>query len=315
MYFEQLPNELIYEIFNYLDIFSLYRIFSHLNIRLNTILNHLTNISFQINSSEDTNDPLIHRFAQQIISLHIFHSNCIDFILFSHIRSLNIRDYLSERQLTQIRYENFPKLVYLNMPFINESDESYKFFQRIFSNEFPHLNKCIFGDISSPNSKSSWSISPSIRSLISTGFCLSTYIHILHSCPNLTYLHWSIVRYSDDEHFPRKHFHLQHLYLRTINLETIRFVLDCVPNLKRLFLVSDWSRGNNCSSLNFEKLAEIFEQYVPNLCHFDCNTMERNPMETKMIRNFHRSFQRIQSEVILDGRTRFFTFCPMRNSP
>ncbi|UJR17610.1 hypothetical protein I4U23_004506 [Adineta vaga] len=308
--FEQLPIELFYEIFDYLDTFDLYRAFSDLNSRINTILINTINLHFQPHSRDDVNHPFVDRFAQRIVSLHLLRSDYLDQIQFLNVRSLNILDYLSDQQLTSIRYENFPHLVYLNMPFIDESETSSHFFQRIFSNEFPCLHKCILGDITLLDSIHPWSISSSLRSLISTGFSLSTYVHILNSCPNLIYLHWSARRFTDDDDLQparQQHNQLRYLYLRTINIEIIRLVLTYIPHLERLCLISDWSRGNNCLPLDFVELARTLKQYIPDLTRFDCNTMERNPIEINNIHKLHPCFQRIQFEFVPNGRTRFFT--------
>jgi hypothetical protein len=142
-----------------------------------------------------------------------------------------------------------------------------------------------------------------------TGFSLSVYLFIFTSCPNLTHLHWSTIRYTDDTDIrpvPLRHTRLKCLYIRTINIQKIESILSCVPNLKQLHIVSDWSRGNNCLPLNFEQLSNLLVRYVPDLNCFNCETMEQNPIDIETIRGFHPCFRCIQFERVPDGRTKFF---------
>jgi hypothetical protein len=258
----------------------------------------------------DASDPFIDQFKRRVIYLTVPRPDYIDATRFSNIRSLEFFDFLSQQQLTDVRHEHFGHLVYLRMCYIEDSATASNFFQMIFSNGFPSLSKCILDDITPPDSNHRWLGSPIIRSLIVDGFSLSVYLYILTSCSNLTHLHWSKIRYTDDEDIlprPVRHTQLKRLYIRTINIPKIETILSRVPNLKRLHIVSDWSRGNNCLPLNFEQLAHILIQCVPRLRHFDCNTMERNPIDIDTVHLFHPCFQRIQFERVLDVRTRFFT--------
>jgi hypothetical protein len=308
-HFENLPNELMYEIFYYLDALKLYQAFFGLNSRINNILDSIPNISFQPNSIEDANDPFIDRFAQRVVHLTIPRPNFIEATRFPNVHSLEFFDYLSPKQITHVRHKHFRHLVYLRMCYMEDSESKSAFFQMLFSNEFPSLRKCILDEITLPDSNYQWSSSPSLCTLIVSRFSLPAYLYILNFCSNLTHLHWTTIGYADEDiqPIPVQHTQLQRLYFRTINIGNIETILKCVPNLKRLYIVSDWSRGNNCLPLNFQQLARLLIRYVPCLHRFDCDTMERNPVDTDTIRGYHPCFGRIQSERVPDGRTRFFT--------
>jgi hypothetical protein len=298
--FECLPNELIYEIFSYIDALKLYQAFFDLNSHINNILDNISNID---------------RFARRIVYLNILRPDVVDATRFSNVRSLEFFDFLSQEQLIQVQHKHFGHLVHLRVCYIEDSAIASAFFQMLFSNKFPSLCRCILDEITPPDSNYQWSCSPSLHSLIVGGFPQPLYSYILASCPNLTYLHWSTIRCTDEDiqPIPIRHTQLKRLYIRTINIKNIETILKCVPNLKRLHIVSDWSRGNNCLPLNFEQLAHILVRWIPCLHRFDCETMERNPIDTDTIRKFHPCFEQIQSERVPDGRTKFFTLQTCKN--
>ncbi|CAF3507000.1 unnamed protein product [Rotaria sp. Silwood1] len=269
----------------------------------------MSNISFQPNSRTDADDPFVEQFAQRVVHLKVYRPDYLDATRFSNVHSLEFYDFLSQQQLAQVRHEYFAHLVHLRMCYIEDSAVASIFYQMIFSNGFPSLYKCILDELIPPEPNHRWSSSPSLHSLIIGKFALPVYSFILISCPNLTHLHWSTIRYTDTdiEVVPVQHTHLKRLYIRTINIRNIETILLRVPNLKRLYIVSDWSRGNNCLPLDFKQLADILVRCVPCLHHFDCDTMQRNPLDIDIIRRFHSCFRRIQFERVPDGRTRIFT--------
>ncbi|CAF4509684.1 unnamed protein product, partial [Rotaria magnacalcarata] len=231
--FENLPNELIYGIFDFMDGLDLYQTFYDLNSRINNILNSTSNMHLEPDSSIATSDSLVERFAQRVVHIRFY-------------------DYLPQQQLEQIRPECFAHLVYLRMCYIDDSVVASTFFQRIFSNEFPSLHKCVLDELTPPDSSQQWLGSPSLRSLSARGFALPLYSYILNSCSNLTHLHWSTIRCADvdNEATLVRHTHLKRLYIRTINIQIIETILFHVPNLKRLYIVSDWSRGTKSLPLD-----------------------------------------------------------------
>jgi hypothetical protein len=161
---------------------------------MNNIVNSISNLTFQPNTSTDATDSFVDRFVRRIFYLHIPRPDYIDATRFPNVRSLEFFDCLSEDQLRQVRHKHFVNLVYLRMCYIEDSDIASAFFQMIFSNEFPSLSKCILDEIPLPDSNHQWSSSPSLGFLIANGFCLSVYFLILSSCPNLINLHWSRIQ-------------------------------------------------------------------------------------------------------------------------
>lgn len=307
--FESLSNELMYEIFDYIDGLELYQAFYNLNSRINKILSCLLNIHFESSFSTNDDDSLIELFGRRVAYLKVFRPDDINVTRFSNVRVLEFYDCLSQHQLLQIRHACFTHLVHFRMCYIEDSDIASAFFQKIFSNGFPSLSKCVLDELTPPHVNYPWSSSPSLRTLIIGGLALPVYSIILSTCLNLTYLHWSAIRYteSDIKSVPIQQSHLKRLYIQTINIQYIETILSHIPNLKRLHIVSDWSRGNNCRPLDFKQLAHVLLRYVPSLQYFDCETMERNPNDIDIIHRFHSCFRQIQYEIVPDGRTRFFT--------
>ena len=306
---ESLPDELLYEIFHYIDALELYQKFFDLNRRLNSLLSTVLQMHFQPKSLEEASHPLVNQFCQRVAYLTVPRPENIDWRRFPNVRCLELLDFLPGLQLRQVHPENFSRLVFLRMCYLEDCPIASVFFHMIFSNNFPSLRGCVFDEIFQPESNHQWSRSPSLRSLAAEGFSHAVYCMILASCPNLVHLRWSTMRYADLDIEPLavQHTSLKRLHIRTINIQKIETILTCVPTLKQLHIVSDWSRGNNCSPLDFAQLARVLSRRVPCLCQFGCDTKERDPLTIDTIRGFHRSFEHIQCALVPDGRTHFFT--------
>ena len=306
---ESLPDELLYEIFDYIDILQLYQTFFDLNQRLNSILDTISCPHFQTESLEEASHPLVDRFASRITHLTAGQPNNVDLTRYPNGRSLEFFDFLPGPQLEQVQFEHFPHLVFLRTSYSEDCSIAAMFFRMVFSNHFPSLRGCVFDEIFQPDAVHRWSHSPSIRMLEAGGFSVAVYSMILASCPNLTLIYIGppyVMRDTDIPPMPVQHTSLKRLHIRTINTQTIETILTDVPDLKRLHIVSDWSRGNNCSPLNFVRLACVLSRRVPRLCRFGCDTKERDPLSIDTIRGFHRCFDRIQCALVPDGRTHFF---------
>ncbi|CAF5225755.1 unnamed protein product, partial [Rotaria magnacalcarata] len=116
MKFENLPNEILFDLFEYINIRDLYNGFWGLNERINYIIGHLRNLSFNLERYEA---GLISLFAKQINRLIVNTWQDIDLNQFPRLKSL-ILHQITGNQLRQIRSEYMPNLVYLSTSSIPE---------------------------------------------------------------------------------------------------------------------------------------------------------------------------------------------------
>ncbi|CAF5162520.1 unnamed protein product, partial [Rotaria magnacalcarata] len=116
MKFENLPNEILFDLFEYIDIRDLYNGFWGLNERINYIIGHLRNLSLNLERYEV---GLISLFAKQINRLIVNTWQDIDLSQFPRLKSL-ILHQITGNQLRQIRSEYMPNLVYLSTSSIPE---------------------------------------------------------------------------------------------------------------------------------------------------------------------------------------------------
>ncbi|CAF4130413.1 unnamed protein product, partial [Adineta steineri] len=108
---EDLPNELLFDVFQYLDTRDLYESFWGLNYRFNNILRSLKDLSLTM---EKNNPSLLTIFASRIARLEVNTWHEIDLIQFINLKSL-ILHRTTRNQITQIRPNVIPKLVSLSI--------------------------------------------------------------------------------------------------------------------------------------------------------------------------------------------------------
>ena len=86
--FEVLPNELLVDVFEYLDAEDLFQTFYHLNIRFNTVLQSLNHLSLTLTQFD------IHQTIHSYINLH-----CVQTIVVNHRADVNLNDFPNLRRL------------------------------------------------------------------------------------------------------------------------------------------------------------------------------------------------------------------------
>ncbi|CAF1158374.1 unnamed protein product [Adineta steineri] len=297
--FEDLPNEIFRNIFDYLTIRDLYRTFVGLNIRVDTVLRSIDHVSLTLWSSESANDPAIMFFASQLNRLMVVNDGIetIDLTHFSNVRSLKLK-YPSNKQMSQLlQSEQLSYLEYLSLGFVRDLSESSitdKLHRHLFSNGFSFLYTCTL--VNTPNPAPNWSISPNLRSLTLLGpVTLSIYNAILDSCPNLVrlILHAFIDKSIVPPTFSSHHF-LRNLSIQITKWSTNKMIdslLMQVPKLQRLHV----KMLPPVSSIDFSQLASILSERTPRLYRFDCDMMiYKYTIDTDVVHNLHPCFMRIQ---------------------
>ena len=297
--FEDLANELLFDIIDYLDISHIHKGFLGFNQRINKLLDSLDNISLVLSSTENGNDPAIECFRSKIAQLVVMDGrSCLtDFNRFSNVRSLKINAPL-DSQLSQIHPDNFPHLNHLTLSAPQDSIHSlHRLYQDIFSGRFTLLKSCALP--AGPMTYMDWSISTSLRFLILFSYPdflhVETYRAILNSCPNLFHLRM-FGRFNHSDLVQTNTFVHQLNYLSLITDErSINAVLDQlliqVPNLQRLSLQS-LPMAYAVLDINLVQLAATLHQRVPNLQRFTCHgfAIRKNTSDINTIRSLHPCF-------------------------
>jgi hypothetical protein len=290
--FEYLPNELLLDVFEYIDIRDLYQGFWGLNTRFNNILRSLENLSLVI----DKHDPLlISIFASRTVRLEVNTWHEIDLSRFSNLTSLKL-SRTTRIQVAQIRPEVVPNLKYLSLSLAFDFWSSAQLAQDVFSNGFPSLRYADLGRVDISYTRL-WSLSPHLDSV---SVCSSDPIIvplILASCPRLHHLQVQI--FGDNHRLDLLSLRMNHPLKRftfadsygVLSLNDINLLLTHLPDVEYINLT--------LLELSFTRLTHILVERLHRLRRFDCYINE-SPDENEHIDNIdtiramHPCFERIQ---------------------
>ena len=237
--FEWLANEIVLEIFSYLDIRNLYRAFDGLNIRLNDLVRSIHQ-SYLVLSPEDNE----HDFDQEI------YSSSIDTLIvqrnadvsLGHFPNLHrlILHWLPRNVLDKLELDALPLLEYLSIRFRRNTDEDsiFDFPQKIFTNGFSRLRICILPDVCIGLTDRRWIECPLITVLKIGNIDLDVYRDLLSCCSNLRTLECALNRWSTISVDIPAHPNVRTLILKRLmlNHRIFKHCLSCVPNVQRLDL-------------------------------------------------------------------------------
>jgi hypothetical protein len=329
---ELLPDELFYDIFDYLSAQDLYDGFYDLNTRFRSILASLTKLYGEITTEKEIQSSAFHFFASRITILHVEHVEPIDVSPFSAIRSLKLRIEPNRAQCRSIQL--LPHLEYLSVskPPIEHCyySNSLSFF--VFTNLFPSLHSCRLNLIPYKDNQQ-WTLVPLLHTL---DICVGdprVYTQILHSCSSLVRLRLEFMRY-----FARPPEAFQeplHTSLRRFDLslnsttfsccQIIDLLLSLVPNLTYFSVKGSSSDANY---INIDSLAIILHQRLPKLRQFylDMPVQEllvdtiRNDNRQKMYQlhplfnyiKINRSTKNIPARLIIASKEKMILKLPFR---
>ncbi|CAF1461275.1 unnamed protein product [Rotaria magnacalcarata] len=304
---EDLPNELLLDVFEYISGRDLYYSFLALNSRINYIVRSLKNLSLMIYKNEPL---LIQTFADKIFRLQVSnHYDITDIDHFPNLRSLSLYN-ANDKQLDQIRYDCMPNLMYLFILIPDITESSEKLARNIFSNQLPSLRYADLGLIDvNCISLSSWSPSLSVLRINCTKSVVIRMVLLV--CPNLKRFQVNLLKNNSTivTQLPTKtlNHNLKTFILvvscRPLPLETIDDILLGIPNVTKMYL--HWY----CDTL-FVILARMLSERLKYLRQFGCNIIEfPNDIKhnnIKSIREIHSSFNSIQCTTTYHG-FRLFT--------
>ncbi|UJR14520.1 hypothetical protein I4U23_001516 [Adineta vaga] len=250
---ELLSNELLINIFSYLNTSDLFQSFYNLNIRLNSLIQSLKTLHLTL--SENTDSIYNHSFFSHIHSLIFIGNVDIELHQFPNIRRLTLQ-YPSNNLLNQLHDSNLSHLEYLSIPDILFGMSSI--YQQIFSNTFPNLKSCNLFGFETIETILPWTQTRSLH-ILKIGFIdFHVYKSLLSSCPNLHSLQLKMFQSYLKLSNIQEHFNLKKLEIHSeitdwrYNDQLIDMFLGCVSNLEQLIIYR---------SISISKLTELICDY------------------------------------------------------
>lgn len=298
---ESFPNELLLELFEYISPEDLYRIFSHLNIRLNSLIHSLQNFRVILVENWDDHTYPIPFYASQISSLIVKHDQPIDFSFYPNLRSLKLSRPTHE-QCNAIQSTYLPYLEHLFISNFYFSDRSEQLCQLIFSSTFSRLQTCQIDRMTITTSHS-LSISSLRQLTISPSTWKSNFYPILfQSCPNLTDLRIQRLRQlpfqlSFDDHLTYSTLQSLKIHFHSLGsdwFEQINWLLSIQSKLTHFTLIIEQNESN--LPFPFERFAHLLHTHVPCLNKFMSKLAVNYFLleQPQMIQRFHPLFSQIQ---------------------
>ena len=303
MIFEELPNELILDVFDYCHLVDLLRIFYNLNTRLNILLSQSTTNSHRdFRSLSKTNYETIYQeyhptIDDQVISIHladddttpnlpeIFFSNHCIASYFPHLQSLTLSSLASSKTLYDIveQCAHLSCLIELKFFQCRVNNPTYDIINSIW--KLANLIHCTIdedmlqGGCFSELCQTSSSMKYLAIENVNCDFqCLND---ILQRTPSLEYLSIKIVSTDPSETFPLALPLLTGLRLCFRgSLGSLKNLFAQMPNLQSL------TYNRSALPLRGHEWEEIFNRYLPNIEQFrlrmNCTFPPTDDLEDKI---------------------------------
>ncbi|CAF0845919.1 unnamed protein product [Adineta steineri] len=271
---EDLPVEILFEIFKYLKFEELYSSMAHLNIRMNMILKKQPNLKISIYllkpalSFFDSFTSLTIKFDERN-KLHLYQFRYLNLI---NLRSLSIIILFyewwvvtSEDELNAfINPDRCPLLRYLRLP-----NCTTKLTEFIFTGAFPYLKKCIIIDCQEFFSTSSKSLAKALHYLHIHSKNGNEFHRMLSMCPKLKHLH-----FHSDELPSTQIRNIHYPFLKCLNIGLLMnflfhngqfdIFLSYFPNLISFDLSVHHSCYHN-EIVDFAQVADCLRRRIPRL--------------------------------------------------
>ena len=259
--FEELPAELISQIFVYFTTDELYKTFANLNDRLDCFIKSSCDLSLCITSHCDSFRAVFVYFTELklsgVRSFHVF-------------RLTNSDEYIES--IEQFIHPNLsPRLESLQVPFCSQSILNW-----IFDGKFPRLKICHIYD--SSNRKINLLLSnniqlPALRQLTIEGQDGNEFEKILFKCPNLSYFDFSCYACFSFKQLTHPYVSLKRLrlsYLTKFLFHNGQFMslVSCFPNLTHFYLNVEQCPEHN-ETIDFAEIAQDLKRSLPHLIFLD----------------------------------------------
>ena len=256
---ETFPDELFFEIFEYIPINDLHQAFFGLNKRTDIILRNLSNLFAEWTTHSD--DKTIDIFSPCISRLVIWRGGYLNLNRFNKLRSLKLA-LPSIEQCNEIQASS--TLEHLHIESLINSETTTDQLSNLFlTNSFPRLRTCRVDEIkfTQPN----FQPISTINSLITS----TQYPEKLFSlCPMLIHLRLNL-KDNINQYFPLDfHCNLRHLelgiYSISITVSTVESILSFTPNLIRFTLDGPCNPAVQ-NKIDIHSLAPLFTRYLTKL--------------------------------------------------
>ena len=303
---EDLPNELLTDIFKYLDARDLFRSFSNLNFRLDRLIRSFDYLQLHFhlhttNATKINEEP----FPFYVYSLLVDPWININLHRFQNVRRLKLNSPLPHI-LEQLKPESMPFLEYLSVSYIYNMYEIVLLHDKIFSNRFQHLSACELLENESPMTIQHWQPSPSIRTLKIELIDAEIFSIILSACPNLSVLKFSMLTKSIPSKMGPIHLNLERIVVELRDsdwlFDDLNFsqYLVCVPNLKRLEIL----RRRYPSHIDqYDWFHTIRKRCLPSLLDFSFSIQSPSDdsnfalFDERLQQTFQQEFLRLHSDL------------------
>jgi hypothetical protein len=285
---EIFPDELFFEIFEYIPINDLYRAFSGLNQRLNHILKNLSNLFAEWTTNFD--DRIINRFSSCISRLVVWRGGYLNLNRFTKLRSLKLA-LPSIEQCNEIQASLTLEHLHIESS-INSNTITHQLSILFLTNAFPRLRTCRIDEIKFE--KENFGQIPTLYSLITR----TQYPgRLLTLCPMLIRLRLNLKENIPEQFSLNQHFNLRHLelgiYSTEINLSTIEIILSLTPNLIRL-IVDGPCNPPAQNKIDISSLAPVFIRHLTKLRFIRISLpLNNNQLDLKEIENEKELFQKL----------------------
>ena len=307
---EQLSDEIFAEIFEYIPMNNLYRSFSGLNRRINSVLSSVpTRLVFRWVRPEEILNRRVAFFTNRIRKLLVCHSSPLNLVHFPNVRYLELERPTRE-QCNEIQPHTVPHLECIrinnNHTKLAAAAAFHQLCCSLFNNEFPRLHTCILINIQFNHQ---WSEIPcALRSIqIDVQNC-QDLSYLLQRCPQLVQLKIML----DDQHFYFHHSNICQtlrkldLYLRINDwsCEELESLLIVMPNLKSMSIQTPFDQR---SHLTVESLANVLRRCTPKLNTFFINTMIKQLPSTNDIGQLHPLFKFVRVSQLVTTQSEYIT--------
>ncbi|CAM4979087.1 unnamed protein product [Rotaria socialis] len=293
---EELPNELFYCIFTFIDIQHLYKAFGELNSRLNHNIQSYKNFSLIFDDKVDL--LLMNSYAPYVTRLIIPTSIHCDFKQFPNLHELILCTENSQ-QFAQIQPNVISNLTRLSFLLGSKFTLPQELTWDIFSNQFPSLRHVSFGCIN-VSLRDSWTTSPSLQ-FVSILSCKPMCIPaILTAWPNLQHLQVNIL-YNDHNDLITSSSPLNHPLRRlTLWSDYAELTFDAIDNILTYTLNIESFYLQTIYSMSLIDLAHDLVRRLHYLSRFDCYIREKLTKNDRInnltyLHQIHPCFHRVQS--------------------
>lgn len=273
--FEQLPNELLLDVFQYFKAVELSHIFYNLNHRLNNLIQSIPHLSLTIAKAEQTQTCILSPYVN---ALNLTEAVDLSLAAFPRLTRLLVT-VPNDTVLATLCSPQLDNLEHLTVVSSTSFQLTYDLDNKILTGGFPKLQSYAANRLSLAHITIDRPQATALRVLKISSLTLRTIQFVLSACPNLHFLDAHITLLNLRAAKIEPHRHLKHLIVRTpFNAWSrddprpiLTDLLSCAPHLKKLSL---HQRENvTAISQSFEKydwLSSVSPSLYSHLRRFHC---------------------------------------------